>query len=182
MKRTGTITMVLVVGACFLSGCASRTKEAATQSIAPIARPERPIGYQAIRRVDGAEEVYTLVAKTADTETWDSPRGCRAVYPRTGFAPPVKFSNCNGSSGTQVVKLLRGTPYPLTVGGKWAYSYEGKSPSGDRWSGELHCEVASAARVRVDTIDHDVCTVVCEDNIGTVKTTYTYTIYREQYP
>ena len=70
-------------------------------------------------------------------------------------------------------------PYPLAVGGKWAYSYEGKSTRGERWSGELHCEVASAARIKVGTTEHDTCTVVCEDNTGSVKTTYTCTVYRE---
>ncbi|MGH7335693.1 MAG: hypothetical protein ACREKS_23675 [Candidatus Rokuibacteriota bacterium] len=179
MRRTRTVTVLLVVGACLLTGCASRKEAATTQSIPPMTRPERPVGYAAIRLVNGMEEVYTLVDKTADTETWEGPSGCRAVYPRTGFAPALKFTNCDGLSGTQVVKLRQGTPYPLTVGGKWVYSYAGKSTRGDRWSGELHCEVASAARVRVDTAERDVCTVVCEDNVDNVKTTYTYTIYRE---
>ena len=42
-----------------------------------------------------------------------------------------------------------------------------------------HCEVASAARAKVGTTEYDTCTVVCEDTTGSVKTTYTYTVYRE---
>lgn len=144
----GQVGAVMAVGVLFLSGCASSPplqEQAATKTLAPMPQAERAVGYKVIRIRDGREEVNTLVAQTAETQTWADSSGCRAVLPRTGFGPALEFTNCDGSTGTQRVALARGAPYPLTLGSKWVYSYEGTNTRGDRWTGQRHCEVAGIA-------------------------------------
>jgi hypothetical protein len=72
------------------------------------------------------------------------PRG----RPPNGVAPVLETSNCDGNSVTQTVTLARGTPYPLTMGGKWQYSFSGKDARGNQWSGQRHCAVEGTSRVK----------------------------------
>ena len=130
MKRRGTVTVLVVVGAGLLIGCASAQKEVATEQVGAD-RADRAAGtahrIPGDRVVSGKEEVYTLVAKTAETETWISPSGCRAVYPRTGLPGSViyqlqrHYRNPDGQAdsrdalpprgGWQVGVLVRGQEY-----------------------------------------------------------------------
>jgi hypothetical protein len=137
-------------------------------------QPERVVGYKTVSLRDGKEYFNTLVAQTPDTQTWMDSDGCRVVVPRTGFGPALEFTNCEGSTGTQTVKLLRGAPYPLTLGSKWVYAYSGTNARGDQWTGQRHCEVEGAAQVAVNGAEHDAYKVVCEDISGNTKTTRTY--------
>src|SRR5437773_6199165 len=110
--RAGSLAVLFAVGASLLTACASGPplkEEAVTTSLAPMPRPERAVGYKVITIRDGKEEVNTLLEQTADTQTWMDSLGCRAVVPRTGFGPALEYANCEGSTGTQKVKLLRGT-------------------------------------------------------------------------
>lgn len=92
------------------------------------------------------------------------------MLPRAGFGPALEFTNCEGSTGTQTVKLTRESPYPLTLGSTWVYSYAGTNTRGDRWTGHRHCQVAGAARVKAGSAEHDAYKVLCEDNGGNSKT------------
>jgi hypothetical protein len=94
--------------------------------------------------------------------------------PRTGFAPALEFTDCEGSTGTQTVTLPRGAPYPLTVGSTWVSAYLGTNSRGDRWNGQRHCAVEGAARVKAGPAEHDTDRVVCEDDAGNTKTVRTY--------
>ena len=164
-------------------------EQTVSKAFAPMPQPERAVGYKVVRIRNGREEVNTLVAQTAETQTWADSSGCRAVLPRTGFGPALEFTNCDGSTGTQRVALARGTPYPLTLGGKWVYSFEGSNTRGDRWTGQRHCEVAGIARVKAGTAEHDAYKIICEDNAGNAMSTHTYyvspelqtTVYQERY-
>jgi hypothetical protein len=189
---SGFLWVLLAVGAALSGGCASGPplkEEAVSGALPPLPRPERAVGYKVVNLRDGKEEVSTLVAQTADTQTWLESSGCRAIVPRTGFAPALEFANCEGSTGTQVVKLLHGTPYPLVAGGKWAYSYAGRNTRGNEWSGRRECEVKGPARVKTATGEHDTYKVVCEDRQSDVNTVRTYyvspplqaTVFLERY-
>jgi hypothetical protein len=137
-------------------------------------RPERAVGHKVVTLRDGKEETSTLIEQTADTQTWMDSLGCRAVVPRAGFGPALEYANCEGATGTQKVKLLRGAPYPLAVGGKWAYSYAGTNTRGNQWSGERACEVKGSARVKAGAGEHDTYKVICEDTQSDMKTVRTY--------
>jgi hypothetical protein len=174
---TGFWTVLLAVGVSLVTGCASAPplkEEAVTKPLAPMPRPERAVGYKLVQLRDGKEEVSTLMAQTADTQSWSNSSGCRAVFSRIGFAPTLEFSDCEGSTGTQTVKLLRGTPYPLALGGKWAYSYSGENTRGNKWTGVRECSVQGSARVKTVSGEHDTYKVVCDDNQGDFKATFTY--------
>jgi hypothetical protein len=165
------------MGASILAGCATGPllkEEAVAKPLPPMERPERAVGYKTVQLRDGKEMVSTLVAQTADTQTWSDSLGCRAVVSRVGFAPAMEFTNCDGSSGTQAIKPLRGTPYPLTLGNKWAYSFSGANATGGRWEGQRDCEVKGTARIKTGTGEHDTYKVVCEDSAKDWKTIYTY--------
>lgn len=190
--RTGFLMVLMAVGTSLLTGCASGPplkEEAVSTSLAPMPQPERAVGYKVVNLRDGKEDVNTLVEQTADTQTWLDSSGCRAVVPRTGFAPALELTNCEGNTWTQTVKLTRGMPYPLTLGGKWVYSYSGTNTRGDRWAGQRHCEVAGTTRIKTGAVEHDAYKVVCEDNAGNTQTTRTYyvsptlqtTVFQERY-
>jgi hypothetical protein len=169
--------VLVVLGGSLLTGCASGPplQEApVTTSLAPVPFPQRAVGYKVVTLRDGKEETSTLVEQTAETQTWLDSFGCRAVVPRTGFGPALEFANCEGSTGSQTVKLLRGTPYPLAAGGKWAYSYAGTNARGNKWSGERFCEVKGTARVKTTGGEHDTYKVICEDVQTDMKTIRTY--------
>ncbi len=171
------LAVLLAVGASILTGCAAGPplkEEAVAKALPPMERPERAIGYKTVQLRNGKEVVNTLVAQTTDTQTWSDSLGCRAVVSRVGFAPATEFDNCDGSSGTQSIKLLRGTPYPLTLGGKWAYSFSGANKAGGRWDGQRDCEVKSTARIKTGMGEHDTYKVVCEDSAKDWKTIHTY--------
>lgn len=160
-----------------------------TKSLAPMPQAERAVGYKVTRLRDGKTDVLTLVAQTADSQTWTDSTGCRFVALRTGFAPPIQFSDCDGNTGTQTVKLLRGMPFPLTLGGKWAYSYAGENSRGNKWTGQRDCAVQSGARVKTGSGEHETYKVVCEDSQENFKATHTYyvspsvqtTVFLERY-
>lgn len=177
-RRQGWSAVVLLaIGAVLVAGCASGPalkEEAVSKSLAPMPQPERTIGFRVIRLQDGKEYVSSLVALTAETETWQDSLGCRLVLPRTGFAPALEFTNCEGNTGTQSVTLTRGAPYPLALGNKWVYAYSGSNARGDRWTGQRYCEVEGTAKVTVGLAEHDTYKVVCEDNSGNTKITRTY--------
>lgn len=188
----GMLTVLFLVGASLLTGCASAPpvkEEAMTKSLAPMPQPERAIGYKVTRLRDGKTDVLSLIAQTADSQTWTDGTGCRFVIPRTGFAPPTRFSDCDGNTGTQTVTLMSGAPFPLTIGGKWTYSYAGQNSRGNKWTGVRGCAVQSETRVRVGSSEHETYKVVCEDSQENFKATNTYyvspatqtTVFQERY-
>ena len=179
---TGYFGMVLVAEIMILTGCASSPplpEQAVTKALAPMPQPERAVGYKVVRIRDGQEVVNALVAQTEETQTWVDSTGCRVVVPRMGFGPALEFSNCDGGTGTQTVKLSRGSPYPLTLGSTWVYSYAGTNSRGDRWTGQRHCEVPATARVKAGSTEYDAYKIICEDNGGNTKVTYTYYVSPE---
>ena len=195
MSRPDVGSMVVIValgGALLLTGCASAPpvkEEAMTKTLAPMPEPQRAVGYKVTRIRDGKEDIATLVAQTTDTQTWTDSTGCRYVLLRTGFAPVREFSGCEGNTGTQKVTLLRGTPYPLTAGSKWAYSYAGENARGNKWTGQRDCAVQGVTRVKVSSGEHETYKVVCEDSQENFKSTHTYyispalqtTVFQERY-
>jgi hypothetical protein len=179
MSRLSTVVLTALVagGVSILTGCASAPplkEKAVSNPLPPISQPNRPVGYKVISLRDGKEEVSTLVEQTADTQTWTDSLGCRAVVSRTGYSPAIEFANCEGDTGSQKVKLLRGTPYPLALGGKWAYSFSGTNTRGDQWAGERECEVKGTARVTTGTGEHDTYKVICRDSTRSSTVTRTY--------
>jgi hypothetical protein len=176
-RWVGLLMILPAIEVLLLAGCASAPpvkEEALTKPLAPMQRAERSIGYKLVQLRDGKEEATTLVAKTAETETWTTTSGCRYVVARTGFAPPLEFSDCEGNTGSHTVKLLSGTPYPLALGGKWAYSYSGQNAKGNKWTGRRDCSVQAAMRVKTVSGEHDTYKVVCDDNQGDFKASHTY--------
>jgi hypothetical protein len=160
-----------------MAGCASAPplqEEVVGSSLAPMPRPERKVGYKAVNLRNGTEVVSTLVEQTDTAQTWSDSLGCRVVVLRTGFAPVLETSNCEGNSVVQEVTLVRGTPYPLTVGSKWQYSFSGKDARGNQWSGQRHCAVEGTSRVKTVSGRDDTYKVVCQDSQGNLNTTYTY--------
>ena len=171
------LTLLLAVGAAVMTGCASAPplkEEAVASSLAPIPRPERAVGFKNVQLRDGKEMVSTLVAQTADTQTWSDSLGCQAVVSRSGFAPALEFTNCDGSTGRQTIKLVRGAPYPITLNSKWTYSFSGTNTTGGRWEGQRDCEVKGTARLKTAMGDQDTYKVVCEDIARDWKTINTY--------
>ena len=155
----------LVAGAPVL---AAMPAEQAGPQLPPMQRPERNVGFKWVGLKNGKEVDLTLVAKTANTESWQMSDGCSWTRPNTDpFAPSVKWSGCANNDGTSVVKLLGGDPWPLQVGKKWTYSLRGSNVTGGSWDTNRECEVKGVARIKTKLGEHDTYKVVCTVPWGT---------------
>lgn len=89
--------------------------------------------------------------------------GCRWTTLVWGFAPPSRWSGCNGSSGRRKITNVRGEIWPLRIGKKISYSFTANNQSGNNWKGTQTCRVASQVRIPTASGTHDTFKVVCED-------------------
>lgn len=132
-------------------------------SLPPMAKPSAlPVGYKLIGLKDG-EKNY-VIEKTAEKkgmEILKASDGCSWTRP-TGelFASSVEWTNCNGRSGTQDVKL-RGEIWPLVVGKTWHEEITG------RWQTNNKCAVKAQVRVRLKAGEFDTYKVECVDSWNT---------------
>ena len=154
---------VSVLAAYQTTGTQEAQAAEVTAQLPPMQKPERNVGFKWVSLKDGKEVVFTLVAKTADRESWQRSDGCSWTKPNTGFAPAVKWSGCASNDGTSVVNLLEGNPWPLQVGKKWTYSLRGSNVVGYSWDDKRHCEVKGVARIKTKLGEHDTYKVVCTD-------------------
>ena len=155
--------VVCVLAAYQTTGAQAAQEAQVTAQLPPMQRPERNVGFKRVTLKDGKEVDTTLVAKTADTESWQRSDGCSWTRPTTGFAPSVKWSGCASNDGTSIVKLVEGDPWPLQVGKEWTYSLRGSNVVGYSWDTKRECEVKEVARIKTKLGEHNTYKVVCTD-------------------
>ena len=102
---------ILTIGAVLLlAACAQPVKETpVANSLPPMPEPVLDIGYGFVSlRDDQTEQVTKIVAQSDTERTWQVGNGCRWTIPRgQGFAPTIKWENCENPDGTQTVIPLR---------------------------------------------------------------------------
>ena len=162
------IAPVVLVGV-ILAGCQSATTSTSetpvTSSLAPMERPPlNEVASTVVWLINGTnEKTSELVTKTDESTSWKDDNGCTYTIPRTGFAPVTKFENCEGTTGSQEVELVSGSPWPLSIGNTWSYDVKGNSAQGNTWKGTRRCTAEEETRVTVPMGTYDTFKVVCRD-------------------
>ena len=155
-------------GAAILLGLASCQTTAV--ETAPVSQTLEPMAYkpyaegEVLRWQDGGDVSETEVLEVSgDVVTLQDSEGCKWTTVAGGFAPSTKWSNCDGSSGTQEV-TREGNIFPLTVGATETWRATGSDTRGYSWDdAERVCTVTETARVTVPAGTFDTYHVRCED-------------------
>ncbi len=165
--RYRTLLFPFCAAATLLVGCNTQTTKTAVPvvSLKPMAKPaELAVGTAYVSLEDGQKEVrLEVIATSTAAITYQSNDGCAFALPTSGFAPVTVFENCEGSRGTQQVRLASGAPWPLTVGQSWRCSFSGRNDNGDTWDGERTSTVEGTARATAPIGTYDTFKVVCEE-------------------
>jgi hypothetical protein len=160
------IGVALVVGAC-----QSATPTPAGLSPAPAAATLPP-GRLAVlrpgttfvfRNGDGEETTSSVIAVDGGDVTWQASNGWTWTG-KTFYWPVERWrSETEDSAGAQVVTGDAEALFPMTVGERVAYRYEGRSRDARAgWTGQGRCEVAASERITVPAGVFDTYKVVCE--------------------
>ena len=160
----GIITTAAISG-CQSSGSVDSTTDTASSAII-LALAEKPaidaVGtqFQALR--NGEPVTYSVDAVNGDSSVGSDNDGCRYTELNWAYAPSLKWENCNGSTGTQTITKVKGSPWPMSVGTKFSYKFRG-SDSSDNWTGVRKCVVTGTEHVATQLGEFDTYKVECRD-------------------
>ena len=134
-------------------------------TLVPASEPARAEGMQQTLLRDGAETRFVLNSLRDGHEHWSGSEGCRFSRLEM-FAPSVRWQGCEEfADGTQEVTRT-GKPWPLKVGHRWSYDFQGSNANGYSWSGTRTCEVEGTARVATGSTSYDTYKVLCDDQFS----------------
>ena len=135
-------------------------------ALAPMPKPTPQIGSTRTWKDSyGKKYSETITGVDKATANYETSYGCTATRAHHEFlAQWLKWKNCGRrrSNGRGSITNLEGRIWPLKVGNKWKYDYEGSTESGRSWSGQRSCEVKGQVRVSVPAGGFDTYRVVCE--------------------
>ena len=159
-----------IIGAALLIGaCQSAKPPPAGLSAAPVAVTLPPGRLPVLesgatfvfRKRDGAEVTSRVVAVEGDDVTWQADNGW--TWTGKAFFWPVERWQSDGAGGSQEISGDPAALFPLMVGERVAYRYQGRSQDEQAgWSGQGRCEVAAAEQITVPAGTFDTYKVVCE--------------------
>lgn len=135
-------------------------------SLAPMPKPTLLVGAtRTWKNSNGRKYSETIIGVDETTANFQTSYGCIATKAHHEFlAQYLKWKNCGRrrSNGRGTIQRLEGKIWPLKVGNKWKYDYEGSTDSGRSWSGQTSCEVTGQVRVSVPAGSFDTYRVFCE--------------------
>ncbi len=155
----------------FATGALSHTPSAIAAdskptALAPMPKPTPQIGStRHWKDSRGKKYSETITGVDETTANYETSYGCTATRTHHEFlAQYLKWKNCGRrrSNGRGSITNLEGGIWPLKVGNKWKYDYEGSTESGRSWSGQTSCEVKGQVRVNVPAGGFDTYRVACE--------------------
>ena len=159
-----------IIGAALLVGaCQSPKPTPAGLSPAPAAAALAPgrltvleRGATFVFRNRGGAEVTSRVIKVeGDDVTWQADNGW--TWTGKAFFWPVERWQSDSAGGRQEISGDPRGLFPLMVGERVAYRYQGRSQAERAgWSGQGRCEVATAEQITVPAGTFDTYKVVCE--------------------
>lgn len=109
------------------------------------------------------QHVSTIIAVDGDTYSAEDSLGCKWASLVHGFAPSSSWENCSGSTGTQTITKVKGSPWPLKAKTKFKYYFRGKNAKEESWTGQRTCKVKGQVRVKVPAGEYDTFKLVCKD-------------------
>jgi len=90
--------------------------------------------------------------------------GCQWTRYSWSFAPILSWRNCpSASDGFQRIIAVEGEIWPLQVGKRISYVWNGHDMSGRTWAGTRICRVMDQVQVETITGTHKTFMVRCED-------------------
>ncbi len=135
-------------------------------ALAPMPKPTPQIGsIRTWKDSYGKKYSETIAGVDKTTANYKTSYGCTATRAHHEFlAQYLEWKNCGRrrSNGRGSITNLEGRIWPLALGNKWKYDYEGSTESGRSWSGRTSCEVKGQVRVSVPAGSFDTYRVVCE--------------------
>ena len=153
---------LIVIGAGLVGCAASAIPSTPVASLPAMAEPERKVGFKEHGRLNGTDVVTTLVSETPTERYWSRNDGCSTRSLKSGFAPSLAWSGCPGSADGTHTATLKGEVWPLSLGKKWSYAFNGADANGNRWTGDRSCTV-EGARIRTALGELDTYKVSCRD-------------------
>lgn len=160
------IALALLVGAC---QSAPPTPAGLTPAPAAANLPPGRLGALqpgatfVYRKRDGEEVTSRVVAVDGEDVTWEASNGW--IWTGKTFYWPVERwrSETQDSAGAQEVMGDPAALFPMSVGERVAYRYQGRSRTTRAgWSGQGRCEVAASEQITVPAGSFDTYKVVCE--------------------
>jgi hypothetical protein len=162
--------LAAIIGlALLVSACQSPQPTPAALAPAPAAATLSPGRLPALengatfvfRNRDGVEVTSRVIAVEGEDVTWQADNGW--TWTGKAFFWPVERWQRDGAGGSQEISGDPGALFPLRVGERVAYRYQGRSQREQAgWSGQGRCEVAATERITVPAGSFDTYKVVCE--------------------
>ena len=159
-----TLGAALLIGAC---QSPTPTPPALTPAPAAAALPParlpalQPGATFVFRKGNGEEITSRVVAVDGSDVTWQADNGW--TWTGKAFYWPVQSWQGEGAGGSQEISGDPAALFPLMVGERVAYRYQGRSRAEQSgWSGQGRCNVAAAEQITVPAGTFDTYKVVCE--------------------
>ena len=169
-----TITISMIAGVllmCFAAPAAEQSQEEVEWAIEGVKLDILPPGLPTRYRVGDRfsiihhnEKAYQEVISIKNgLVTFRASYGCEWSKSDL-FSPPVKWSDCDGTSGTQQILSQTGSPWPLTAGKTFSYTVKGSDSRGNRWLTVQRCRVEGMYSISISSGEHKTYKIVCIDD------------------
>lgn len=161
------IKALVVTTVCLgLVDCQTTEQNVAATAIElqPMKMPDYSVGTHWMFTNGSKTGPITILSKDTDQTTIRSVVGC--TYTRKGrnlFMPPSTWQDCAWGSGTAEVVEKGGSMFPLQVGAKQSWTWNGSNSRGWTFDGARDCEAIGAERVTIKAGAFDTFKVVCVD-------------------
>ena len=170
IKNKTNILLAGIIITAAISGCqSSGTTDSASESAAPAIvlepapRPAAdPVGTQVQAIKNGEPITYVVTAVNGDAYSGHDNNGCSYTELEAAYAPSLEWDNCSGSTGTQTITKVKGSPWPMSVETKFSYKFRGTDGS-DNWTGLRKCKVLGTEHVSTQMGEFDTYKLECKD-------------------
>ena len=175
--------------ACFaavlLAGCAMPEPPAKelTDSLDPAAAHAESASY-AMRNPESGDIQQISMKLTDSGFSGESTSGCSWVEVEA-YGPEVAWNGCTSSDGKHTITSEEGTLWPLAIGNKKTWRFDGHNEDGNTWNGTRTCEVKGTDTITLDTGSFASFRIHCKDPWRRMTFWYApelgHTVYSQQY-
>lgn len=170
--------LVIAFVSLSIVGCQTTTQDVVATKIElpPMEMPDHPAGTHWIFTDGTKTGPITIVSRDTEHETIRSVTGC--TYTRKAynlFTPSSAWEDCAWGSGMAKVVDKGGSMFPLQVGARQSWTWNGSNSRGWTFDGARECEVVGAERVTIAAGVFDTFKVICADTwTGGGRREFTY--------
>lgn len=165
MKCVLNIMAVCTVGA-IVASCGPKVEVAQVSAELPVTEARQQLAGDSwvyLNKISGKEEISRTLAVEGNVVSGvNETTGCSYSYIANSFAPPMKWENCTGNTGSSKITGGEGAIFPLAVGNTASWSADGSNDKGDTWDDARSCKVEGTARVTVPAGAFDTYHITCQ--------------------